>query len=103
MLTSIDLNKANGHPIGVQGGRRVSVHDGQWCSGALCGLSLFLGDENIKSSVKVYGELRVMKEKAMLQILYYHVAGIELISLDHRKTCQNPSNHFGKTRQTKTI
>ena len=41
------------------GGCRVSI---EW-------LTLFLREENIKSSVKVHGELRAMKEKAMLLLL----------------------------------
>lgn len=30
MLTSVDLNKANGHPIAVEGDSAMSIHDGQW-------------------------------------------------------------------------
>lgn len=29
MLTSVDLNKANGHPIAVEGDSAMSIHDGQ--------------------------------------------------------------------------
>lgn len=71
MLTSVDLNKANGHPIAVEGDSAMSIHDGQWyrvCSRSkwahtVSKLSRFLWQGKNKSLVKVYGELRVMKEK----------------------------------------
>lgn len=71
MLTSVDLNKANGHPIAVEGDSAMSIHDGQRyrvCSRAkwahtVSKLSRFLWQEKTNLWSKFIEKLRVMKEK----------------------------------------